>query len=136
MSYVQRNLAGIITGIFANLQPGMAEEFIADGSPALLPPFSVIKAAEFASFIATREKFISRMYGVWADFIALKTVAGDTSAASAKTVIDGLLGLTTDPTVTAATDIASLKLAMKARYNAVIGAALPEVLIAYKRRDA
>lgn len=37
MPYVQRDPTGAIIGVFANAQPGYAEEFIQPGDPGLLP---------------------------------------------------------------------------------------------------
>lgn len=34
--YVQRNQEGVITGAFANMQPGYAEEYLPDDDPELL----------------------------------------------------------------------------------------------------
>jgi phage terminase small subunit len=39
MPFIQRNEAGVIVGQFANLQPGIAEQWLADDDPELLAIF-------------------------------------------------------------------------------------------------
>lgn len=57
MPYVQRNQSGLIVGIYENLQPGIAEEFVE--SPELGKSYSVELAELNAKYQADVAKFNS-----------------------------------------------------------------------------
>lgn len=51
MIYVQRDLEGRVTGLFANAQPGLAEEGLPDDHPDVVAFQSVLLMAEFEAAI-------------------------------------------------------------------------------------
>lgn len=98
--------------------------WVAEGNtplPAPVPSFEQLKAAELADFRAKREALLNRVAGI--GFAARE--AGDAvTVAAAVAYRADLLALPSHMTVTAATDLASLKLAIRNRY-AEIKAAVP-----------
>ena len=108
--------------------------------PADVPSFASLKAAEFASFRATRRDFLDRMAGVRTEFADMG-VAGDSAVTNIQGIRQGLLGMLTEPAIADATEIVQLRAAMKARYKSLtspapVGTALPEVIAAYRKVDA
>ena len=108
--------------------------------PADVPSFAALKAAEFASFRATRRDFLDRMAGVRTEFADMG-VAGDSAVTNIQGIRQGLLGMLTEPAIADATEIVQLRAAMKARYKSLtspspVGTALPEVIAAYRKVDA
>lgn len=109
----------------------------AQGRPSLQdrPPmsFALAKAAEFTTFRADREQFLNRLAGIG---LAAQVSGQADVVAGAMQLRQGLLELTTYPAVVAATDIAALRLAMKTRYAALLGAVPVAVRAAFKGVDA
>ena len=108
--------------------------------PADVPSFAALKAAEFASFRATRRDFLDRMAGVRTEFSDMG-VAGEAAVTNIQGIRQGLLGMLTEPAIADATEIVQLRAAMKARYKSLtspapVGTALPEVIAAYRKVDA
>jgi len=96
------------------------------------PPFASLKAAEVASYIETREKMCARVAGIGQRLGR----AGDTAGAlSCDAVVNGLLDVLQHSSVTEATDIVSLKAALKARYSAAVSVATASALTEFKRYD-
>lgn len=94
--------------------------------------FAAQKAVEFTKFRAEREQFLNRLAGIG---LAAQFNGQDAVLASVCAVRVGLLNLTTDSGVLAATDLPSLKLAMKTRYAAILSGVPAEVLSAFKQVD-
>lgn len=95
--------------------------------------YAAQKAAEFAKFRVEREQFLNRLAGIG---LAAQFNGQEAVLASVCAVRVGLLGLTTEATVLSATDLPGLKLAMKARYSAILSGVPVEVLNAFKQVDA
>lgn len=88
---------------------------------------------EFTKFRADREQFLNRLAGIG---LAAQFNGQETVLASVCAVRVGLLDLTTDAQVLAATDLHSLRVAMKARYATILSGVPAEVLNAFKQVDA
>lgn len=103
--------------------------------PPPVPPvfFDELRKLEFAKFRADREQFLNRLAGIG---LAAQFNGQTTVLTSVCAVRVGLLDLTTDPAVLAATDLHGLRLAMKARYAAILADVPAEVLNAFKQVDA
>lgn len=98
----------------------------------ILPTFAELKAKEIANFKETREKMCARVAGIGQRL----SRAGDSAgAASCDSVVDGLLDVLLHPTVVNAEDITTLKLALKARYNAAIAGATASARAEFGRYD-
>lgn len=91
------------------------------------------KAAEFAKFRADREMFLNRLAGIG---VAAQFNGQTSVVASVVSVRQALLDLTSYPDVVAATDLTSLKAAMKARYTTIVIGADPALYSAFKQVDA
>lgn len=132
MPYVQRDLNGKLIGSYACFQAGYAEEFLPDGSPDLLPPWAPIKAAEIATYIETREKMCARVAGIGQRLARAGDAAG---AASCDDVVNALLDVPSHTSVTGATDLAALKLALKTRYQEAVALASVSAKAEFRRYD-
>lgn len=109
-------------------QPTPAQ-IAAVAEPARIAAF---KAAEIALYIETREKMCARVAGI-AQRLAR---AGDTAGASScDAVVNALLDVPAHASVTGATDIASLRLAIKTRYLAAVGLASLSAKAEFRRYD-
>ncbi len=96
------------------------------------PPWEPIKAAEVADYIETREKMCARVAGIGQRLAR----AGDTAGAmSCDAVVNALLDVLAHPSVTSATDLAALKLALKSRYLAAVSLASASARAEFKRYD-
>lgn len=109
----------------------------ADGMPVLAPAkaprFAVLKAAALDSFRAEREKMLNRLAGIG----MAAQVGGDVPLALAITAFrQGLLDLPSHASVTGATDITALKLAIKTRYDALVKETPMAAKLAFKGVDA
>lgn len=92
-------------------------------------PFAALKAAELATFRGDRGKMLDCLSGMAGRFAR----AGDAvSALACDALSQGLLDLPAHPTVAAAVDAASLRTAMKTRYNTLLAAVPAPVMAAYK----
>lgn len=102
------------------------------GAPTPLP-FETLKAAELKQFRSEREQFLNRLAGIGlaAQFAGQADVLASTLA-----VRQGLLDLTTYPTVVAATDLPGLKAAMKSRYLEILSDVPAVVFAAFREVDA
>ena len=103
------------------------------GKPVLQPrpamPFAHAKLAEFTTFRAERGKMLDCLSGMAGRFAR----AGDPASALACDVLaQGLLDLPAHPTVAAAQDVATLRTAMKTRYNTLLAAVPAPVMAAYR----
>ncbi len=101
------------------------------------PTFEVQKKALLASFRADRERMVARL-----DLLANKAFrAGDPGKAEVCDVLtDALVDITTHPTVTSATNMDALELAMETLYDAAVYAAItnpaaPTLLSDFARMD-
>lgn len=99
--------------------------------------FAQQKAALLSSFRADRERMIARLA-----LLANRAFRDGNApkAAVCDTLSDALVDITTDPTVTSATDIAALELAMETLYDAAVYAAItnpeaPTLLADFERMD-
>lgn len=100
--------------------------------PADVPPWAPIKAAEIAAYIETREKMCARVAGIGQRLAR----AGDTAGASScDAVVNALLDVPAHASVVNATDLASLRLAIKTRYLAAVGLASVSAKAEFKRYD-
>ena len=91
------------------------------------------RMAALTSFRADREKFLNRLTGIG----LAAQIAGDAvTIASVVKVRQGLLDLTSAPTVVGAATPDQLKLAMKTTYSTVLTGAAPAVFSAFKGVDA
>lgn len=97
------------------------------------PVFAEQKTAELLDFRAKREAYLNRVAGIG---FAAKEAGDSITVAAAVTVRQGLLDLPAHPTVTAATDIDSLKLAIRTQYAAIVGGLPVEAKAAFKKVDA
>lgn len=109
----------------------------AQGWPMLKDPpaiaFALLKAQELANFRADREKMLNRLAGIG----MAAQVGGDIALAAAVAAFrQGLLDLPGHTTVTAATDIEGLRLALKTRYSALLAATPTSAKLAFKGVDA
>lgn len=96
------------------------------------PPWAPIKAAEIELYIETREKMCARVAGIGQRLAR----AGDTAGASScDAVVNALLDVPAHPTVVDATDLASLRLAIKTRYLAAVGLASLSAKAEFRRYD-
>lgn len=96
------------------------------------PAFSDQRSAEIASYIETREKMCARVAGIGQRLAR----AGDTAGASScDAVINALLDVPAHTSVVNATDLASLRLALKDRYLAAVGLASLSAKTEFKRYD-
>jgi hypothetical protein len=115
--------------------PMTAEEeaaFVAQQAADAVATFALLKAEEFASYIENREKMCARVNGI-GDRLER---AGDTaSALSCDAVVVGLLDVLNHASVTGATDIVALKLALKTRYLTAVSAATPAAILEFKKYD-
>ena len=107
------------------------------GKPVLqarpVVPFAVLKAAAMDSFRADREKMLNRLAGIG----MAAQVGGDAPLALAITAFrQGLLDLPSHASVTGATDIDGLKLALKTRYAALLAATPAAAKLSFKGVDA
>ena len=105
----------------------------AQGRPVLKDPpavpFAALKAQELATFRADRGKMLDCLSGMAGRFAR----AGDPASALACDVLaQGLLDLPAHPTVAAALDAATLRTAMKTRYNTLLAAVPAPVMAAYR----
>jgi hypothetical protein len=108
---------------------------ISDAALAVLraPAFADQQAAELADFRNKREAYLNRVAGI--GFAAQQ--AGDAvTVAAAVAVRSGLLDLPAHPTVTAATDIDGLKLAIRTRYAEIVGGLPAAAKAAFRKVDA
>lgn len=102
-------------------------------TPEVVPPtFAELKAKEISSFKETREKMCARVAGIGQRLARAGDSAG---AASCDGVVDGLLDVLLHTSVINAEDITSLKLALKARYNAAIAGATASARAEFGRYD-
>lgn len=100
--------------------------------PADVPPWAPIKAAEIATYIETREKMCARVAGIGQRLAR----AGDTAGASScDAVVNALLDVPAHASVTGATDIVSLRLAIKTRYQEAVALASVSARAEFKRYD-
>lgn len=100
--------------------------------PADVPLWAPIKADEINNYIETREKMCARVAGISQRLAR----AGDTDGAlSCDAVVNALLEVLAHPSVTGATDLAALKLALKTRYVAAVGLASLSAKAEFKRYD-
>lgn len=97
------------------------------------PVFADQQAAELADFRTKREAYLNRVAGIG---FAAKEAGDAVTVAAAVAVRQGLLDLPSHPTVTAATDLPSLHLAIKAQYAAIVGSLPAEAKLAFKKVDA
>ncbi len=96
------------------------------------PVFADQKAVEVAAYIETREKMCARVAGIGQRL----GTAGDTaSGTSCDAVVNALLDVLAHPSVTGATDINALKLALKTRYVAAVSLASTAARAEFKRYD-
>lgn len=96
------------------------------------PSFSDQRSAEIALYIETREKMCARVVGIGQRLAR----AGDTAgAASCDAVVNALLDVPSHTSVVNATDLASLRLAIKTRYLAAVGLASVSAKAEFKRYD-
>lgn len=96
------------------------------------PPWEPIKAAEVVDYIETREKMCARVAGIGQRLAR----AGDTAGAvSCDAVVNALLDVLAHPSVTGATDLVALKLALKSRYVAAVSLASASARAEFKRYD-
>lgn len=96
-------------------------------------PFAVLKAAALDTFRADREKMLNRLAGIG----MAAQVGGDAPLALAVTTFrQGLLDLPSHASVTGATDIDALKLALETRYAALLTATPAAAKLAFKGVDA
>jgi len=94
--------------------------------------FPAQKAAELAAFRVKREAYLNRVAGI--GFAARES--GDVITAAATVAVrQALLDLPAHPAVTAATDIDSLKMAVIARYAAIVNSLPAEAKAAFKKVD-
>ena len=94
--------------------------------------FAPGKAIEIASYIETREKMCARVAGIGQRLAR----AGDTAGAtSCDAVVNALLDVLAHPSVTGATDIDALKLALKTRYLTAVSLASASAKAEFKRYD-
>lgn len=100
---------------------------------AWVPDFAKLRAAEFKKFRDDREMFLNRLMGIAG---RLARAGNTTIAANADYIAEQLIALTSDSAVVAATDIDTLKAAMKARYTVIVSAADPALYSAFKQVDA
>lgn len=128
---IQDDGAGPYISAWSWLGPQPTVEQLQAAQPAA--EFAAQKAAEFAKFRAEREQFLNRLAGIG---LAAQFNGQDAVLASVCAVRVGLLNLTTDAGVLAATDLPGLKLAMKTRYAAILSGVPAEVLSAFKQVDA
>lgn len=103
------------------------------GKPVLqdrpAPTFAQSKLAEFTTFRSDRGKMLDCLSGMAGRFAR----AGDAASALACDVLaQGLLDLPAHPAVAAAQDVATLRAAMKTRYNTLLAAVPAPVMAAYK----
>lgn len=94
--------------------------------------FSEQKAEEFTKFRADRELFLNRLAGIG---VAAQFNSQTAVVASVVSVRQALLDMTSDPDVVAATDLASLNAAMKARYTTIVSGADPALYSAFRQVD-
>ena len=96
-------------------------------------PFAELKAAELLDFRTKREQYLNRVAG-----IAVAALhAGDTvTVQAAADVRAGLLDLPAHPAVVAATDIATLKAAIRTRYAEIVSAVPAAAKAAFKKVDS
>lgn len=97
-----------------------------------LPSFASLKAIEVAAYIETREKMCARVAGIGQRLARAGDAAG---AASCDAVVNALLDVLAHPSVTSATDIDGLKLALKTRYAAAVSLASASARTEFKRYD-
>lgn len=90
------------------------------------------RLAALTAFRADREKFLNRLTGIG---LAAQIGGDAVTIASVVQVRQGLLDLTTAPTVVGATTPEQLKAAMKAAYAAVLTGAAPVVVAAFRGVD-
>lgn len=84
-----------------------------------VPPYSAVKAELLGAFRTAREEYLNRLAGIGLD----AQVKGLTEIVDGVLAFrQGLLDLPTSPGILAATDGASLKLAIVAEYNALVAA--------------
>jgi hypothetical protein len=116
---------GLITG---DMTP------ISDEALAVLraPSFDALKAAELSDFRSKREAYLNRVAGIG---FAAKEAGDAVTVAAAVTVRQGLLDIPSYPTVTAATDIDSLRYAIRARYAEIVGGLPAEAKEAFRKVD-
>lgn len=99
--------------------------------PAQISNFATQKAAETARWMAIREPYFGRLASI-ASRLYTSDPAG---SASADAVSNSLLGLFTDSTVTAATDISTYRAALKARYGQAVSLATPSAAAEFGKYD-
>ncbi len=96
------------------------------------PDFLAQKASELAGYISQREKICSRISSI-AQRLGR---AGDVAcAASCDAVVSALLDITAHPSVTGATDLVSLRVALKIRYYAAVSLATTSAKIEFARYE-
>ena len=125
-----------------NLEPGKWQNIAGAWLP-VVPSYASLKAIEKASLLVMREQMLNRFAQMVDEFkAATDAVAGAAAIANINILSTALLALMSDARVVAATDLLSLKIAMRARYNEIMGtAAVPglasvDVKAAYNRRNA
>ena len=126
-------LGGIYDGPDMALGDRVAtDQEVAAWELARLPTFAALQAAEKSRWQAIREPYFGRLASIGSRLSA----AGDTAgAASCVAVANSLLGLFTDATVTAATDIVTYKAALKARYTQAVMLATPSAAAEFGKYD-
>lgn len=94
--------------------------------------FTALKAAEIELYIETREKMCARVAGIGQRLARAGDAAG---ASSCDAVINALLDVPAHTSVVNATDLASLRLAIKTRYLAAVGLASVSAKVEFRRYD-
>jgi hypothetical protein len=96
------------------------------------PTFAELRAAEISAKKDLRDKMCARLASIASRFAGN---ADPTTTSSCNAVATDLLNLFTDPAVVAATDIATFKAALQARYNAAVALASPTAKAEFARYD-
>lgn len=110
-----------------------AAQALVDGNDWNAPEaFSTLKAAELLDFRTKREQYLNRVAGIG---FAAKEAGDSVTVAAAVSVRNGLLDLPSHPSVTAATNIDALKLAIRTRYAEIVGGLPAEAKAAFKKVD-
>jgi glutamate mutase epsilon subunit len=119
--------------VYAFEADGSQDDFMAELLRNPLPPFAEAKATELAAWRADREKMLNRIAGIGMAAQATGDIALVTAVVAFR---QGLLDLPSHPTVTAATDIVSLRAAVKTRYKALLAATPTSAKLAFAGVDA
>lgn len=117
----------------ANRDYAIYLRWLSDGNtplPADVPDFAEIKAAELSDFDTRRDRHLNRLTGIG---FRARERAELTAVAAIVTASDALLDLPTHPSVIAATDITTLKTAIRNREAEIFNALPTAVKAALKK---